>query len=117
MGNLTTLGEIAGIIVAAFTAVRFAWEWWDRRTSSRVTGIVNLNLPAVPEALAIFQPLSERLLFGRGEHTRQLRLAVERNRLLFVSGQSGVGKSTLLKVGLCRELYESRRWLPIVIDV
>lgn len=111
------LGLISVLIGALSAVTKLAWEWRERRTRSRVSGIVKLDLPAVPDSLAIFQPSNERLLFGRETDIIQLRQAVERHSLLFVSGQSGAGKSTLLKVGLCRELYQSRRWLPIVVDI
>src|SRR6266404_4311960 len=58
-------------------------------------------------------------LFGRADPfvTDERGGAVEQNPLRFVYGPSGVGKSTLLRVGLCPLLYETGRWLPIYVDL
>jgi len=106
------------LVSGGFVAlIKLLWEWCERRQRSRLSEKVNLELPRVPDNLAIFHPSGEQPLYGRSEHIEQLRRAVESHPLLFVWGRSGAGKSTLLKLGLCKELWESRRWLPIYIDI
>ena len=101
------------------TLIKFIWEWRDRSRRSRLKNPTDLDLPEIPDNQVIFKGILnvDQFLFGRREHINQLRNPVESHPLLFVYGPSGAGKSTLLKVGLCRELYSTGRWLPIYVDL
>jgi hypothetical protein len=63
-------------------------------------------LPEIPGEQAIFaEQLTElpALLVGRETETRELARAVQNHRLTFLYGESGSGKSTVLKLGLARK--------------
>jgi polynucleotide 5'-kinase involved in rRNA processing len=109
-----TVVGVSGIV----GLVKVLAEFYDRFKRSRLLKSLDLSPPPVPESHTIYSELAgaEHLIEGRQEKIKQLRAEVERKQLVFVHGPSGVGKSTLLKVGLSRELYSSRRWLPIFVD-
>src|SRR5271170_4527404 len=53
---------------------------------------------------------------GREQEVEQLIDAVKRSSLLWVSGESGSGKSSLLRLGLSPRLSLEREFLPLYID-
>lgn len=91
---------------------------YDRFRRSRLIKPVDLGLPRIPDTNAIYGefPGVERWIPGREDDVHQLGTEIERNQLVFVRGPSGVGKSTMLKIGVCRDLHLSGRWLPIYVD-
>jgi hypothetical protein len=57
-----------------------------------------------------------RDLIGRDEDVRQLKELIEYNQLVFLSGESGSGKSALVAIGLISKLRDEGRMLPILVS-
>ena len=77
------------------------------------------DLPAVPERTVIYAedfPNLDHYLVGREIDTEQITKLIQGNRLVFLDGPSGVGKSSLLKIGVARRLHQSGTWLPVLVD-
>jgi hypothetical protein len=75
-------------------------------------------LPEISGNNVIFEAAEpdETLLFGRTREVRDVVQAVHSHSLMFLYGESGSGKSSLLKLGVARELKRSSGWIPIYID-
>jgi AAA ATPase domain len=56
------------------------------------------------------------LFVGRDQECDLLMDAIRRAPLLWVSGESGSGKSSLLRLGISPRLADSREWLPVYIN-
>ena len=88
----------AVLLVLAFVC----WPW--RR--SRLVDADALRLdPDNPEHLA-----------GRADDIERLVTVVRENKLSFLVGESGAGKSALVRSGLCPELAKKQELLPIYLD-
>lgn len=106
-------GGILGILAAA----RRAWLN-ARRSRLRRAGI--FDLPQAPELTSIYLrdfPDLGRHLVGRDREVAALTRLVQENPLVFVNGPSGVGKSTLLRLGVARRLMQTGSWLPVYVDI
>jgi hypothetical protein len=68
-----------------------------------------------PEALKL-DPQSPDQLIGRRDDLRRLLNAAS-NSMVFLVGESGCGKSALLRAGVCRDEDFKKRFLPIYIDM
>jgi AAA+ ATPase superfamily predicted ATPase len=64
--------------------------------------------------LDAFELRDRDVFFGRDEETEQLYQMVNKNRLVLVYGQSGIGKTSLIQCGLAGR-YDSTDWLPIFV--
>jgi WD40 repeat protein len=79
-----------------------------------------LNLPPIPKrnpykGLQSFNEEDRELFYGRGRVIAELRAQCEANRLLVVSGVSGIGKSSVVKAGVLPVLREEGyRILPVL---
>ena len=121
-GGITALvGGLAGLIGAIIT-------FWDKIAAlrqrlfrrSRLCDPNAFDLPLVPDRTAVYAEKVEHIkefLVGRKEHTEELKKLIVESPLVFVGGSSGVGKSTLLKLGTARRLHQSGVWLPIYFDL
>jgi hypothetical protein len=111
-------GAITVILAALAAVVTAAYRVRTHLSRSRLLKSDAFPLPEVPGEQVIFAkefPELNTLLVGRGGAVREVSAKVRSSALTFVYGESGSGKSTFLKLGLCRELVES--WAPIYIDV
>jgi hypothetical protein len=68
-----------------------------------------------PEALKL-DPQSPDQLIGRRDDLRRLLNAAS-NSMVFLVGESGCGKSALLRAGVCQDEDFKKRFLPIYIDM
>ncbi len=110
------LAAITGL-VGAIAATR-SWIAASRR--SRLVDTHAFELPSVPEAAVLYAPRREELeelLVGRESDVENLSRALRSKPLVFVDGPSGVGKSTLLKLGVARRLSQTGVWLPVYVEV
>src|ERR1035437_449325 len=108
---------VAGLAVLV-GLIRALDDLYHRYRRSRLIKPVDLGLPRVPKSAAIYGEFAdaEHWVQGRQDDIGRLRTGIEGNQLVFVHGPSGVGKSTLLKLGVSRDLYYSGRWLPVYVD-
>ncbi len=67
-----------------------------------------LQLDQPYPGLRPFEPNEEFLFYGRETHNEQLLRRLSENRLLAVVGNSGSGKSSLVRAGLLPALYRGR---------
>lgn len=58
-----------------------------------------------------------RFLKGREDEVRELRELCETRSLVFLEGESGSGKSALVKAGLKPACLDSKRLLPVYVDL
>jgi conflict system STAND superfamily ATPase len=137
LGKLTDQwkGLLAGVaaLVVAIVGVRKALVDLDLRTWSWVevavaaVSIVVLAITFVrtrkahvsrlidPDALKLDPKLPEHL-FGRGPDLDRVLRALA-NPLVFLVGESGCGKSALLRAGIAKGTAFTQRFLPIYIDM
>jgi hypothetical protein len=111
-------GAITAIMAALVAVVTAAYRVKTHLGRSRLLKSDAFPLPEVPGEQAIFAkelPALNTLLVGRDGAIREVSTKVRSSVLTFVYGESGSGKSTFLKLGLCRDLVGS--WVPIYIDV
>ena len=93
---------------------------WLNSRKSKLLRPDAFKLPQIPESTAIYQrDFSEvdHFLVGRDRDTAVLTRILQENPLVFVDGPSGVGKSTLLKLGVARRLMQTGAWLPVYVDI
>ncbi len=115
--SLQTLVALIGALVSAGLVVRF---WIAESRRSRLVDSSVFELPPAPEGAAIYEPNLvgvEHFLAGRELDVTHLSRVVQSSPLVFVVGDSGVGKSTLLKLGVARRLMRVGTWLPVYLDV
>lgn len=106
--GVTALTVITGAIIKARAYL----------TRSRLLIPNAFPLPEIPGDQVIFadeQP-EETMLFGRKTEIREVVRAVDEDTPTFLYGESGCGKSSLLKLGVARELKQSGSWIPIYVD-
>jgi hypothetical protein len=112
------LVAIAASVTALATIIAAAIKGRAYLTRSRLLIPNAFPLPEIPGDQVIFddtQP-EETMLFGRKKETRDVVRAIQERSLTFLYGESGSGKSSLLKLGVARELKQSGRWIPIYVD-
>ncbi len=115
--ELKTVGAAITGLVGAIAAAR---SWIAAARRSRLVDRHAFELPPVPEAAVLYGPRSEEseeLLVGRKTDVDNLSRALRSKPLVFVEGPSGVGKSTLLKLGVARRLSQTGVWLPVYIEI
>ena len=56
-------------------------------------------------------------MVGREQDIHSFTRAAQDYPMTFLYGESGSGKSTLIKLGVARELAQSRTWIPIYVDI
>ena len=97
-------------------------SWRKIRAEAQKSRLIKsdaFDLPAVPERTVIYAedfPNLDHYLVGREIDTEQITKLIQGNRLVFLDGPSGVGKSSLLKIGVARRLHQSGTWLPVLVD-
>ena len=80
-------------------------------------GQVGMRQVAIPDARALGRPVGmefltsadRRYLAGRGEAVRELRSLIQKNGIVLLLGDSGVGKTSLIQAGLIPDLNPSPR--------
>jgi hypothetical protein len=100
------LAQVTAIVVSLGVLGGAAIKLRSYLSRSRLRIPNAFPLPEIPGEQAIFaEQLTElpTLLVGRETETRELARAVQNYRLTFLYGESGSGKSTVLKLGLARE--------------
>jgi hypothetical protein len=68
-----------------------------------------------PDAFVLRRELPEHLV-GRTDDIDRLEHKLNEASLLFVEGESGVGKSALLRAGLALKLKAGHRYLPVYVE-
>jgi hypothetical protein len=117
---LRQAGPFAGTILGIFL---FAWGHFSSSRNGEVSGVVVLAIAFLlwrsrrPSRILRKEAfLAVGTVFtGREEDCRQLVESVRRYPLLWVSGESGSGKSSLLRLGLVPALRE-KDFVPLYID-
>lgn len=56
-----------------------------------------------------------KTLIGRDDEIESLLLVAKHNRILFLDGESGCGKSALVEAGLLPKLRDDAAWLPLLV--
>lgn len=115
--DLKTILTVLGGLLAIAEGVR---RWIADARKSRLLDSRVFEMPPVPESSSIYVPTwkdADHYLVGRQDHIASLTRTLQTQRLVFVDGPSGVGKSTLLKLGVARQLMQTGAWLPIYVDV
>jgi len=115
--DLKTILTVLGGLLAIAEGVR---RWIADARKSRLLNSRVFEMPPVPESASIYVPTwkdTDHYLVGRQDHIATLTRTLQTQRLVFVDGPSGVGKSTLLKLGVARQLMQTGAWLPIYVDV
>lgn len=115
--NIKALLPLLAALLAVIEAMR---RWIADVHKSRLLKPKAFDLPPVPEAASIYASPAEdfdHYLVGREVQIGALTRTVQNRALVFVSGPSGVGKSTLLKLGVARHLMQTGAWLPVYVDV
>lgn len=87
---------------------------------SRVVKPKAFQLPSALDSRVVFDELVpdlDQLFVGRDTIVESLTRGVQSYPVLFIDGPSGVGKSTLLKLGVARQLAQTKSWLPLFIDM
>ena len=69
-----------------------------------------------PDALRL-DPGNSAHLLGREAEIEYLARACDANLLVFLSGDSGAGKSALVRAGLLPRLLGDPRWRPVLLDM
>jgi energy-coupling factor transporter ATP-binding protein EcfA2 len=69
----------------------------------------------VPKAFSLDRGRQDQL-YGREENIEQLTSILQENDLLFLTGESGVGKTALLRAGLLPILQKSKNIIPIYLS-
>ena len=111
------LSAVVAAIVALVTAV---YKLRTHLSRSRLLRSNAFPLPEVPNEQAIFSTAFgdlDTMLVGRDGAVHEMVVNVRSSVLTFIYGESGSGKSTFLKLGLCREFVKRGDWLPIYVDV
>lgn len=115
--DLKTILTILGGLLAMVEGVR---RWIIDARKSRLLDSRVFEMPPVPESASIYVPTrkdADHHLVGRQDHIATLTRTLQTQPLVFVDGPSGVGKSTLLKLGVARQLMQTGAWLPIYVEV
>lgn len=115
--NLKALLPLLAALLAVIEALR---RWIADARKSRLLSPKAFDLAPIREAASIYASPAEGFdhdLVGREVQIGALTRTVRNRALVFVSGPSGVGKSTLLKLGVARHLMQTGAWLPVYIDV
>ena len=100
--------------------IEFLRRWHANSRKSKLLNPKAFDLPPVQERTVIYQPEVENLdhyLVGRNTEIGLLSRKIQGHPLVFVDGPSGVGKSTLLKLGVARQLMQTGAWLPVYVDI
>ena len=103
--NLGAAGWAALAVVLLVAAVGLALQRRKRR--SRLLD---------PDALRL-DPGNSAHLLGREAEIGDLARICDANRLVFLSGDSGAGKSALVRAGLLPRLLADTSWRPILLDM
>lgn len=129
-GNLAaSLGALIAAVSAIWTPLT-TWSSWAGSwhellfsliAAALVTVIVvrtrnaHLSLLVDPDALRLDPQVPEQLVGRQEDLTKLLRVLA--NRLVFLVGESGCGKTALLEAGVTRNAAFTARFLPIYIDM
>jgi len=108
-----SLGAVATIVTAIST-------WVAARRRSQLLNPKAFQVPQAPDSSVIFSAKVDNLdhcLVGRTPLIHTLTKAAQAHPLIFIEGPSGVGKSTLLKLGVARQLVQTKAWLPVFVDM
>ena len=112
--------KVSAVLAALVAVASTAYKLKTHFSRSRLLRADAFPLPEVPSEQAIFADNYrdlDTMLVGRDSEISAVAGDVRSSMLTFVYGESGSGKSTFLKLGLCRELASRRGWVPIYIDV
>lgn len=120
--TLETFRELLPLIGGggALGILEAARRIWLNSRKSKLLRPDAFKLPQIPESTAIYQrdfAEVDHFLVGRDRDTAVLTRILQENPLVFVDGPSGVGKSTLLKLGVARRLMQAGAWLPVYVDI
>lgn len=122
MMNFDTLKDLLPLIGGggALGILEAFRRLWLNSRKSKLSDPAAFRLPQTPESTVIYEqdfPEIDHYLVGRDRDTNALTRILQENPLVFVDGHSGVGKSTLLKLGVARRLMQTGAWLPIYVDI
>jgi hypothetical protein len=109
---------VSAVLAALVALTSAAYKLKTHFSRSRLLRADAFPLPEVPSEQAIFADnyRVDTMLVGRDSEISAVAGDVRSSVLTFVYGESGSGKSTFLKLGLCRELAKPGGWAPIYID-
>jgi Novel STAND NTPase 1 len=102
----------------------YFWGWWGLLGVLFFIGVGRLFKSLLIHRSHLLQPdrfiiraEERRHLKGREDELRELSDLCERHALIFLEGESGAGKSALVRAGLMGECEQRRRLHPVYLDL